>query len=422
MTIDPKDLPASAVMTFSDDFNSLSLWNGTSGTWLTTYPWSDVAGNGSTLNDEQEWYINSQYAKTAHLKPWSVSNSILSLIASKVSAADALLVNGYSIISGQMNTYKSFNQKYGYFECRAQLPKGQGFWPAFWMDRQDLKWPPEIDVMEVLGRDVTKLYTTVHTQQNGTHESAGKECIVADMSSGFHTYGVDWEKDFTVFYFDRAEVFRTPTPADMHEPMFLMVNLGVGGSWGGPADASTPLPGRYLIDYVKAYKPKDGSVLAPKAPSTPSPTPPPPPPSQPASGTVAVPQGGGTYPGGTGAPITYAWSALPWTAATIQGFRVGTDRLDLSALGSGPVNLASDPQGVSVKYGKDTGSAPWPTTIAILVGLSSGGLVADQLIHPIVMAPNAFRSALDALVDGDKVTSSADKIVELRREIARLGG
>src|SRR5262249_40418269 len=49
MAIDPNNPTANATLTFSDDFNSLSLWNGTSGAWDTTYPYQDGT-NGSTLS------------------------------------------------------------------------------------------------------------------------------------------------------------------------------------------------------------------------------------------------------------------------------------------------------------------------------------------------------------------------------------
>ena len=55
MTIDPVNLSATAVLTFDDEFNTLSLWNGSSGTWDTNSNWG--APNGFTLsgNGEQEW-------------------------------------------------------------------------------------------------------------------------------------------------------------------------------------------------------------------------------------------------------------------------------------------------------------------------------------------------------------------------------
>lgn len=280
MTVDPKQLAASAVQTFNDDFTALSLYNGTSGTWSTTYPWVDPASNGGSLNDEQQWYVNSRFAPTAAIKPWSVANSILTIVAEKAAAALQPLINNYKYTSGVLTTYKSFSQLYGYFEARCQLPKGQGTWPAFWMDQATAwdwpttgaTWPPEIDVLEVLGKDTKTLYQTVHT--GVVNQSIGKVSVVADMSAGFHTYGVGWWHDYTIFYFDREEVFRLLTPVDCHRPMFMILDLALGGGWGGPVDSTTQFPAKMLVDYVSAYKAADGSVLAPPVGQVPPVVPP----------------------------------------------------------------------------------------------------------------------------------------------------
>src|SRR5882672_7706165 len=176
MAIDPNNLSGTATLTFDDEFNSLNLWNGTSGTWNTTFAFVSPTGNGGTLsgNGEQEWYINSMYAPTSSVKPWTVNSGILTLTAAPAASSIQPLINNYQYTSGMVTTYNSFSQTYGYFEMRAQLPQGQGLWPAFWLLPEDGSWPPEIDVMEVLGNDTTKLYTTVHTSSTGTHTSSGQ--------------------------------------------------------------------------------------------------------------------------------------------------------------------------------------------------------------------------------------------------------
>ena len=113
-----------AQLTFDDEFNSLSLWNGSSGTWDTTY-WYDDNNKGSTLagNGEQEMYLNANDAVTS-VKPWSVSNGVLTLQAAPASASDSAALDGAKYTSGMINTYHSFSQEYGYFEMKAQLPAG----------------------------------------------------------------------------------------------------------------------------------------------------------------------------------------------------------------------------------------------------------------------------------------------------------
>ena len=155
---------------------------------------------------------------------------------------------------------------------RAQLPAGQGLWPAFWLLPANGSGPPEIDVMEVLGNNLTTLYTTALTNQTGTHTSSGTGTTVPNMSLGYHTYGVDWEVDYITYYFDGQQIFKTATPADMHQPMYMIANLAVGGYWPGMADGTTPFPAQMKIDYIRAYT--DGGTAPP--PTQPPPTQPPP--------------------------------------------------------------------------------------------------------------------------------------------------
>jgi serralysin len=272
VTIDPKNLSATATLTFGDEFNTLSLWNGTSGTWSTKYPFAPEKGGSLPSNGEQEWYINSMYAPTTSVRPWTVSNGVLTLTAQPASTSIQPLIDGYKYTSGMVNTFNSFTQTYGYFEMRAQLPAGQGLWPAFWLLQADMSWPPEIDAMEVLGHDMTTLYTASHTNETGSHTSKGGTIKVPDMSAGYHTYGVDWQADYITYYFDGNEVWKTATPSDMHEPMYMIANLAVGGYWPGMVNSTTPFPAQMKIDYIRAYS--DKGVTPP--PTDPPPTDPPP--------------------------------------------------------------------------------------------------------------------------------------------------
>lgn len=270
MTINPNDLANTAQLTFADDFNSLSLWNGQTGTWNTGDSWGNAKGFSLGGNGEQEWYINSQYAPTQSVTPWTVSDGALNLTAQPTSDATKQEIGNYAYTSGQVNTFHSFSQTYGYFEMRAELPAGQGLWPAFWLLPEDNSWPPEIDVMENLGNNTNMYATTVHTADTGTHTQTGAGVSTPDLSTGFHTYGVDWEADKITWYFDGKQVFQADTPADMNKPAYMIANLAVGGYWPGNPDPSTPFPATMKIDYIHAYSAKpDGAVDTGAAPTAP---------------------------------------------------------------------------------------------------------------------------------------------------------
>ena len=129
---------------------------------------------------------------------------------------------------------------------KAQLPAGQGFWPSFWLLPTDGSWPPEIDIFEVLGNDPTTAYFSLHTQTGPTTNA--KVSLLPDLSTGFHTYGLDWQADTIRWYVDGNQVAEAATPADMQKPMYMLLNLAVGdtGSWPGqvrPEPADRPYAG-----------------------------------------------------------------------------------------------------------------------------------------------------------------------------------
>ncbi len=116
-------------LTFDDEFNSFSS-NGPSnpsitggtGTWDTTYSYGE-----RHLNDEQEFYSDP----TVGVNPDSASGGVLDIHAAP--ATSATNTGGLPYTSGVITTDHSFNQEYGYFEMRAELPQGAGLWPAFWL-------------------------------------------------------------------------------------------------------------------------------------------------------------------------------------------------------------------------------------------------------------------------------------------------
>ncbi|WP_246248882.1 family 16 glycosylhydrolase [Chelativorans alearense] len=238
-------------LTFSDEFNTLDLWNGESGTWDTNFWWGRE--NGSTLykNEELQWYVQPDYEPTNPVNPFSTDNGVVTITAERAPEDIRPYIENYEYTSGLLTTYESFAQKYGYFEMRADMPENDGTWPAFWLLPKDQSWPPELDVVEMRGQEPNRLDLTAHTKQTGSQTEILSSVNVSD-TSGFHTYGVLWTEDDLVWYFDDVEVARTSTPADMHKEMYLLANLAVGGIAGEPDDGLA-VPAEMQIDYIRAY-------------------------------------------------------------------------------------------------------------------------------------------------------------------------
>lgn len=244
---------------FLDNFYTLWLHNGKSGTWDAKFPWAPESGGTLHTNGELQWYVNPAYEPTRTLNPFSVQNGILTIAAERTPEDMKQVVGGYDYTSGILTTHSSFQQTYGYFEIRADMPDDRGTWPAFWLLPADGKWPPELDVVEMRGQEPQTIHTTVHSMETGSRTSQTTATHVPS-TDGFHNYGLLWTKDELVWYFDDVEIARAKTPADMHDPMYMVVNLAVGGTAGRPS-GDLDDGAQMKIDYVRAYALDDDWIL-----------------------------------------------------------------------------------------------------------------------------------------------------------------
>ena len=99
----------------------------------------------------------------------SVGDGVLTITAKKES------FQGSSYSSSRIITEDKREFKYGRFDIRALLPRGQGLWPAIWMlgsNHDAIGWPfcGEIDIMEMIGGDGREntAYGNVYWDENGT--------------------------------------------------------------------------------------------------------------------------------------------------------------------------------------------------------------------------------------------------------------
>jgi beta-glucanase (GH16 family) len=210
--------------------------------WRTTY-----IGGDRTLpnNREAEWY-----ADPGPDGPFRISKNILEITASPAAG----LPRGATYRSGLITSQRLFSQRYGYFEMRAQLPRGRGMWPAFWLLPADGNWPPEIDVMEMLGDAPTTYYVSLHARPDGKPLDAITPVHAPDLTAGFHVFGVAWRPDRICFYLDDALVHDSATPADLHGAMYLLANLAVGGEGSWPGAAIPGSQGVFRIAWIRAWQ------------------------------------------------------------------------------------------------------------------------------------------------------------------------
>lgn len=255
--------------TFSDEFATFD-WDESyygvgprAGRWRTSYMNGDDPNyrDNRTLpgNGEMQVYVDASFPQKGRgpfgLHPFKiVDGGVLRITANPAAPRVRARSWGRRYTSGVITSWGSFAQRYGVFQVRARMPKGKGLWPAFWLLNQEGGWPPEIDVFEILGQTPTSLFTAVHTAASGRHVGDGETTEVPDTSLDFHTYAVDWGPEVVVFYFDGIEVWRHATPDDMHKPMFVIVNLAVGGKWPGAPNRETAFPAHLDVDWVRVWQ------------------------------------------------------------------------------------------------------------------------------------------------------------------------
>jgi beta-glucanase (GH16 family) len=176
---------------------------------------------------------------------------------------------GNKYTSARINTRGLFEQTYGRFEARIKLPLGRGLWPAFWMLGADVDqdpWPAcgEVDVMEYRGQEPF----TVHGSVHGPGYSGGSAKTAtftipgaAGFDAEFHVFAVEWDPGQLKFFVDGG-VYEIVTaeqlPAGalwvLDHPVFVLLNLAVGGGYVGAPDSTTVFPQTMLVDYVRVYE------------------------------------------------------------------------------------------------------------------------------------------------------------------------
>lgn len=86
---------------------------------------------------------------------------------------------------------------YGRFEVRCKIPRGAGLWPAFW----GFGGETEIDVFEFCGEQPRLLKGALHRWGKPRFSNSGKH-KAKDLSTDFHTYTVEWERDGISWFLD----------------------------------------------------------------------------------------------------------------------------------------------------------------------------------------------------------------------------
>ncbi|REC63864.1 glycoside hydrolase family 16 protein [Chryseobacterium pennae] len=230
---------------WSDEFNGKGLPD--------SLKWNYDVGGGGYGNDEAQFYTKNR------LENARLENGNLFIEAKKENWEK----NKYT--SARLLTKGKFSFQYGTVEVRAKLPKGRGTWSAIWMMSEKMKkWPDdgELDIMEHVGFNQGYIHASVHTKKYnhilGTQKT--DTLMVKDVSEKFHVYKADWTPEKIEVYIDDQKFFTYENKEKAYEawpfdqPYFIILNLAVGGFWGGKEGIDDSIfPQKY---YVRVYQNK----------------------------------------------------------------------------------------------------------------------------------------------------------------------
>ncbi len=236
-------------LVFSEDFDDARL---KTSSWTTCYWWND-RGCTNLGNNELEWYLpENVVVKDGALHLVAIPRNVIGIRAKRFPFTSGMVTTGRYY--GESPRADRFSFTYGHVEVRAKMPRGQGLWPAIWMLPSTLKSRPEVDIMEALGHAPDTLQLHFHYQDGEQAKSVGRAVRTGDLSRDWHVFGLEWRPDALIWRLDGNQVWRFTDKALIpSEPMYLLINLAVGGDWPGPPDDSTVFPADFRVDYVRIW-------------------------------------------------------------------------------------------------------------------------------------------------------------------------
>ena len=248
---------------FNDEFEGKSL---NSEKWLDRYQWGGLD------------FKTRMYAAPEMVY---VSNGILTLGADTTSTLyefpDWILDSNeikknkvevkYNKIKLDYLTSVAFSKqtfKYGYFECKAKAPSGQGLWPAFWLFGGEPN--EEIDFMEMKGEKHNKMHVDIHCPNKCKYIKMKGLPFITNRWGGWFKFDqrlVDewviysglWEPGRVTFYVNGEVVGEYE--GDFKTSMHLIANLSIavnGGPFAPGINKQTVLPNSFEVDYIRVWK------------------------------------------------------------------------------------------------------------------------------------------------------------------------
>jgi beta-glucanase (GH16 family) len=255
--IEPDHAPAGYARVFGDEFNSGTMPD------PTKWDYATERNADGWFNQEKQYYARAR-SENSRIENGSL---IIEARAETLDPGKYPDWSGQKYTSTRLLTRGKASWTFGFFEIRAKLPCGIGTWPAIWTLPEDrnVVWPNggELDIMEHVGFVPGEINQTVHTKafNFGSGSQKTTKFQVADACTAMHRYQMLWTPDFILmgvddqpkFMFKKVKKDRARWPFD--QPHHLLLNIAVGGSWGGQKGVRPDaFPAKMEVDYVRIYQ------------------------------------------------------------------------------------------------------------------------------------------------------------------------
>ena len=180
-------------------------------------------------NDELQEYVDSQC---------SIYNNQIRLTADR---------EGDYYRSGKVVSNIAF--LYGDFTFRIHTLSGSGLFPAIWMLPETGAVLPEVDIYECIGSFPTTIYGVHHFMNGGVKE---REFFDTDLPAATQEYTLSfhWDEQSLVWYLN-GQPLQTFTEQVPDKPMYIIMNLAVGGSWAQPPTEDTSFPSSFQVEVLE---------------------------------------------------------------------------------------------------------------------------------------------------------------------------
>jgi beta-glucanase (GH16 family) len=252
----PHALPAKYTLVWADEFDLPD------GSAPDPANWNYNLGGGGWGNSELQYYTDR--TENARIE----GNQLVIEVREEPNYAGS----GYNYTSARLLTKGKHEFMHGRIEARIKVPSGlPGLWPAFWTlgaNIDSVGWPQcgEIDIMEYISREPKEVFGTIHGPLYSGGASIGNTYAFAeDVANDFHTFAVEWQPNLIRWYVDGI-LYHSATPDDLgttrlgpkewvfENPHFLILNVAIGGTFGGALDPNLQFPAEMRVDYVRVYE------------------------------------------------------------------------------------------------------------------------------------------------------------------------